>query len=137
MVESFERSLQELLRFLQDQEEHRRQYDDHLLTVLKLKKKEVNQQDSWNARAYPNLPYAVGLGVGTQNITSWEPEWKEFPLKAFRGSKYKILYIQKQWDDAELLRELNGTYDRLRTWRKWLSLRNVRYACNQPFSNST
>ncbi|KAI0703833.1 hypothetical protein BC835DRAFT_1262366 [Cytidiella melzeri] len=77
-------------------------------------------------RAYPNIPYAAGLGLGAPRYDSrWQPSWEVFPLKAFRGSNYTYLKIQHQWDDADLLRELRKTYDKLRTWRKWLSLRNV------------
>ncbi|KAI0806082.1 hypothetical protein BC629DRAFT_1282444, partial [Irpex lacteus] len=74
---------------------------------------------------YPNIPFAAGLAIGIQNIPSWQPVWQVFPLKAFRGSDYTFLKIQPHWDDADLLRELSKTYDRLRTWRKWFSLRNV------------
>lgn len=84
-------------------------------------------------KTYPNLPYAVGLGLTTKEqlkrgLPTWAPAWSVFPLKVFRGSDFTYLKIQASWDDEMLLRELNKTYDRLRTvWRKWFSLRNVRY----------
>ncbi|TFY62183.1 hypothetical protein EVJ58_g4024 [Rhodofomes roseus] len=31
-----------------------------------------------------------------------------------------------QWDDARLLKEMRKTYDKLRSWRKWCSLKSVR-----------
>ncbi|KAI0090228.1 hypothetical protein BDY19DRAFT_984582 [Irpex rosettiformis] len=78
-------------------------------------------------RAYPNIPFAAGLALGIQSLprSGWQPVWQVFPLKAFRGSNYTFLKIESHWDDADLLRELSRTYDRLRTWRKWFSLRNV------------
>lgn len=90
-------------------------------------------------QAYPNIPYAAGLRLTTKDqlsrdLPTWAPAWKVFPLKVFRGSDFKYLKIQADWDDEMLLRELNKTYDRLRTvWRKWFSLRNVRYVRHTPF----
>lgn len=152
-VESFQRATQELLDFQREQQEHHRQYEDRLLAALRWRdtgvpysrphtpsiaahnrteerfteKKEIHLRDGFDVRAYPNIPFAAGLAIGIQNIPSWQPVWQVFPLKAFRGSDYTFLKIQPHWDDADLLRELSKTYDRLRTWRKWFSLRNVRY----------
>lgn len=79
-------------------------------------------------QAYRNIPYAVGLGItSVAPAPQWQPAWRTFPLKVFRGSDYTVMKVQAHWDDEVLLRELRKTYDRLRTWRKWLSLRNVRY----------
>jgi hypothetical protein len=84
--------------------------------------------------AYPNLPFATGLVKSFGKVPpacspEWAPVWNEFPLKIFRGSVFKHLKVQKSWDDETLLRELKRTYDQLRTfWRKWFSLKNVRYA---------
>lgn len=86
---------------------------------------------------YPNLAYAAGLYIPSvpdrprnkearQQKTDWNPTWEVFPLKAFRGSSYTILKIQREWTDEELLRALKRTYDKLRTpLRKWLSLKSV------------
>ncbi|RPD58615.1 hypothetical protein L226DRAFT_466392 [Lentinus tigrinus ALCF2SS1-7] len=79
-------------------------------------------------RPYPSRPYAVELRAVRRFSDDWSPPWKVFPLKAFRGSSYTFLKIQAHWDDADLLRELSRSYDKLRTvWRKWFSLRSVRY----------
>ena len=76
--------------------------------------------------AYPTRVHATGLPV-RQFSGDWEPKWEVFPLKAFRGSSYMYLKIEKHWDDAALLRELSCSYNELRTiWRKWFSLRSVR-----------
>lgn len=83
-------------------------------------------------KAYPNIPYAAGLRSTrkpkpSSDLLAWKPVWTIFPLKVFRGSDFTYLNIQAGWDDEMLLRELNKTYDHLRTvWRKWISLRNVR-----------
>ena len=83
-------------------------------------------------QGYPNLPYAAGLKVpglkyGSPCMSSWQPVWKVFPLKAFRGASFTYIKIKADWDDEALLWELNRTYDNLRTvWRKWFSLRSVR-----------
>lgn len=82
------------------------------------------------AKVYPAVPRSVGLTV--QHIkgfsSEWNPPWDVFPLKVFRGSSYTYVKINAHWDDADLLRDLRKSYDSLRTvWRKWFSLRNVRY----------
>ncbi|KAI0788316.1 hypothetical protein C8Q74DRAFT_1196835 [Fomes fomentarius] len=78
-------------------------------------------------KPYPHRPYAAGLRVVQRCSNDWSPPWEVFPLKAFRGSSYTYLKIQAHWDDAELLKELGRSYDKLRTvWRKWFSLRSVR-----------
>jgi len=77
---------------------------------------------------YVNLVHAVGLPhqLKSEAGDGWCPAWRVFPLKVFRGSDYKIMKIQAEWDDEALLSELRRTYDDLRTvWRKWFSLRNV------------
>lgn len=79
-------------------------------------------------RPYVNLMHAVGLPhtLKEERVDVWEPVWTVFPLKIFRGSAYKFVKIQADWDDEALLRELCKTYDELRTvWRKWFSLRSV------------
>jgi len=85
------------------------------------------QGHDFQLQAYPNIPYAAGVGPrGAYPChVQWQPAWNVFPLKAFRGSDYTFLRIQASWDDEALLRELRRTYDRLRQWRRWLSLRNV------------
>ena len=137
-----------------DHEQQRREFEERLLTSLNLhntgitnfipprtpsitthdhiserlvEKKEIRTRGI-DVRAYPNIPFAAGLALGFQSLprAPWQPVWQVFPLKAFRGSDYTFVKIQSNWDDAELLRELSKTYNRLRTWRRWLSLRNVR-----------
>lgn len=84
----------------------------------------------------PNMAHAAGLQVYTTNGASYyystaaQQPWVSlqgaFPLKAFRGSDYTILYIEPSWDDEELLRELRKTYNSLRgLWRRCFSLKNV------------
>ncbi|RDX46231.1 hypothetical protein OH76DRAFT_1457275 [Lentinus brumalis] len=78
-------------------------------------------------KPYPSRAYAAGLRAVRRCSDDWSPPWKVFPLKAFRGSNYMFLKIEAHWDDADLLRELSRSYDKLRTiWRKWFSLRSVR-----------
>ena len=137
-----------------DHEQQRREFEERLLTSLNLhntgvtnfipprtpsitthdhiserlvEKKEIRTRGI-DVRAYPNIPFAAGLALGFQSLprAPWQPVWQVFPLKAFRGLDYTFVKIQSNWDDAELLRELSKTYNRLRTWRRWLSLRNVR-----------
>lgn len=64
-------------------------------------------------------------------LPPWKPAWHNtgfpFPLKVFRGTATELLKVRWDWDDHDLLRELNTTYDKMRTvWRKYLSLRSVR-----------
>ncbi|OCH89483.1 hypothetical protein OBBRIDRAFT_813173 [Obba rivulosa] len=83
-----------------------------------------------DVKPYPNLPYAAGLRTAKRcSKDGWNPVWKVFPLKMFRGADWAYLKVQPVWDDEQLLRELSKSYDRLRTvWRKWFSLRSVGYA---------
>lgn len=77
---------------------------------------------------YVNLAHAVGLPhmLKKEPGDGWAPVWTVFPLKVFRGSAYRFVKIQAEWDDEALLGELSKTYDELRTvWRKWFSLRSV------------
>ncbi len=89
-------------------------------------------------KPYPSRAYAAGLRAVRRCSDDWSPPWKVFPLKAFRGSNYMFLKIEAHWDDADLLRELSRSYDKLRTiWRKWFSLRSVRYVDhNSPLHQS-
>lgn len=88
---------------------------------------------------YAQLPAAVGLnrmppknpqilssGRSPRAALAFNPSWATFPLKVFRGVSHTTLVIKPNWDDEELLRELSNTYDSLRAWRKWLSLRDVK-----------
>lgn len=43
-----------------------------------------------------------------------------------RGRKSDILALDSSWDDARLFVELGKSYDKLRAWRKWLSLRGLK-----------
>ena len=43
-----------------------------------------------------------------QNTESWKPAWDVFPLKVYRGCNMKVVEIQRNWDDEELLRELGA-----------------------------
>lgn len=36
------------------------------------------------------------------------------------------MVIDTSWDDATLFREMRRTYDKLRSWRRWISLRSVK-----------
>ena len=77
---------------------------------------------------YVNLVHAAGLPhtLKKEKGDGWDPVWTVFPLKVFRGSAYKFVKIQSDWDDEALLSELRKAYDELRTvWRKWFSLRSV------------
>ena len=89
------------------------------------------KKDDFKMQAYPSLPFAAGLRLMKKDLmctAEWKPAWKVFPLKAFRGSSFTYMKIYPHWDDEALLSELNRTYDKLRTvWRKWFSLRGVRY----------
>ncbi len=102
-------------------------------TRSSLRSLEVKKLEDVALKAYPNIPYAAGLRLATQKqpftcTLEWKPAWQVFPLKAFRGSDFAYLKIQSDWDDEALLSELGRVYDRLRTfWRKWFSLRSVRY----------
>ena len=88
-------------------------------------------------KPYPSRPHAAGLRAVRQCSDDWSPPWKVFPLKAFRGSNYMFLKIQADWDDTDLFRELGRSYDKLRTvWRKWFSLRSVRYVNRVPHAGT-
>ncbi|EMD33725.1 hypothetical protein CERSUDRAFT_67868 [Gelatoporia subvermispora B] len=91
---------------------------------------------SGTRRGYPDMARAAGIQVFTRRdlpyyySTSaqrpWIPPHSVFPLKAFRGADYTVLYIEPSWDDAKLLQELKKTYDSLRgLWRRCFSLKNV------------
>ena len=91
------------------------------------------KKGDFRVEGYPSLPFAAGLRLMNKDAKTcaaeWKPAWKVFPLKAFRGSSFTYMKIYPHWDDEALLTELNRTYDKLRTvWRKWFSLRGVRYA---------
>lgn len=47
-------------------------------------------------------------------------------IYAYRGSHRHMMSYDAQWDDARLLEEMRKTYDQLRSWRRWFSLKNVR-----------
>ncbi|KAI0704075.1 hypothetical protein C8Q76DRAFT_631555 [Earliella scabrosa] len=55
----------------------------------------------------------------------WAPVWKTFVLKAFRGMDWKIIQVQAEWHDPDLLRVISRTYNDLRTWRRWISLKDI------------
>ncbi|TBU42785.1 hypothetical protein BD309DRAFT_865574 [Dichomitus squalens] len=94
----------------------------------------------------PRLPVADDFGTESdtradverfapvqQNTDAWKPTWEVFPLKVYRGYDLRVIEIQRDWDDEELLRELGIAYDRLRTWyRKYFSVMNV-WWINQHF----
>lgn len=102
-----------------------------------------------NGVLYHNGAAAVGFGIGTPyqpqlptyqyNGSMWQyPTATPLPqsvagyasvphaIYAYRGSHWDMMSYDAQWDDARLLQEMRKTYDRLRSWRKWLSLKNVR-----------
>lgn len=85
---------------------------------------------------YPNPAVAAGFLLATPyqnpiplprqstsglNANARDPPPETYSIKAFRGTEHTTLVVYTYWDDAELLRELGRTYDRLRTWRKWVS----------------
>lgn len=84
---------------------------------------------------YTQAPAAVGLGhmpSGSAQISSsghpkppFNPQWRVFHLQVFRGASHRTLKIKPDWDDEDLLRGLKKTYDDLRSWRKFFSLRDV------------
>ncbi|KAI0956418.1 hypothetical protein AcV7_006832 [Taiwanofungus camphoratus] len=95
---------------------------------------------------YPDRARAAGLYIGSSyrlpsirqhndeafhsnrepSQPGWKPAWSLFPLRVFRGAEHAIFTIQREWDDADLMREVKKTYDKLRRWRKWFSLKSVR-----------
>ncbi|OJT15068.1 hypothetical protein TRAPUB_8325 [Trametes pubescens] len=50
---------------------------------------------------------------------------QKFPLKVFRRRDFKVLEIEKDWDDEMLLTALKKTYDQLRGWRKYFGLMSI------------
>ncbi|KAI0951533.1 hypothetical protein AcW1_008555 [Taiwanofungus camphoratus] len=80
-----------------------------------------------NMKPYPSLAYAAGLRLRAgYSVDHLNRVWTVFPLKVFRAYNHTTLKIRAEWDDEMLLRELNRTYDSLRTfWRRWFSLRSV------------
>lgn len=99
------------------------------------KKREVNRHGSYTQPPFysTNIAFAAGLGhpfllKARGYEPKWCPPWRVFPLKAFRGSDFTYIKIHAHWDDEALLRELNRTYNNLRRfWRRWFSLRGVRF----------
>lgn len=104
-----------------------------------------------NGVLYHNWAAAAGFGVGTPyqpqlptdqyNNSTWQhppstaisqPQTgaeAAYVLRAiyvYRGSHRSTMSYDAWWDDARLLEEMRKTYDQLRSWRKWLSLKNVR-----------
>ncbi|KAH9910394.1 uncharacterized protein B0H18DRAFT_895841 [Fomitopsis serialis] len=74
-------------------------------------------QAAWYPHA--GLPQVRALHVGEGSV----------PLGvvlAYRGSHCRRMFFDPQWDDAQLLTEMRKTYDKLRSWRRWCSLKNVR-----------
>ncbi|KAI1792138.1 hypothetical protein LXA43DRAFT_362118 [Ganoderma leucocontextum] len=63
-----------------------------------------------------------------RNISTWKPAWDVFPLKVYRGYDLKVIEIQRDWDDEDLLRELGVAYNKLRgrLW-KYFSIMDVWY----------
>ena len=85
-------------------------------------------EDETPFQPYVNLVHASGLPytLKEEQDGKWHPVWTVFPLKVFRGSAYRFVKVQADWDDEALLSQLRKTYDQLRTpWRKWFSLRSV------------
>ncbi|KAI0692465.1 hypothetical protein C8T65DRAFT_816547 [Cerioporus squamosus] len=59
--------------------------------------------------------------------TPWDPKWDSFRLDVWRKDKHESIEVKPGWDDEDLVRELKKTYDRLRSWRRLLSLKGPRY----------
>ncbi|KAH9930161.1 uncharacterized protein B0H18DRAFT_873437 [Fomitopsis serialis] len=103
-----------------------------------------------NGYLYPNGAVATGFAIGTpyqpflpSRRTTWVPQPTTSPqphdvyadeeslaslraVHAYRGSQSRMMNFDPHWDDAELLTEMRKTYDKLRSWRRWCSLKNVR-----------
>ena len=61
-----------------------------------------------------------------RNASAWKPAWDVFPLKVYRGYDLKVITVQRDWDDEDLLRELGAAYDKLRgRLRKYFSFKDV------------
>ena len=61
-----------------------------------------------------------------RNASAWKPSWDVFPLKVYRGYDLKVIAVQRDWDDEDLLRELGAAYDKLRgRLRKYFSFKDV------------
>lgn len=54
------------------------------------------------------------------------PSTRDRQIGIYRGRKSDILALDSSWDDARLFVELGQSYDKLRAWRKWLSLRGLK-----------
>ncbi|KAM5544822.1 hypothetical protein V8D89_001720 [Ganoderma adspersum] len=67
-----------------------------------------------------------------RNASAWKPTWDVFPLKVYRGYDLKVIAVQRDWDDEDLLRELGAAYDKLRgRLRKYFSFKDVWWAEKQ------
>ncbi|PIL28136.1 hypothetical protein GSI_09787 [Ganoderma sinense ZZ0214-1] len=63
-----------------------------------------------------------------RNADAWKPSWDVFPLKVYCGYDLKVVAVQRDWDDADLLRALGAAYDTLRgRLRKYFSFMDVWY----------
>lgn len=88
-----------------------------------------------NGFLYHNGAAAAGFGIGTPyrphlsayqyNATSTvTPDATR--IYAYRGSHRHEMSYDARWDDAHLLEEMRKTYNQMRSWRRWFSLKNVR-----------
>ncbi|RPD54805.1 hypothetical protein L226DRAFT_547971 [Lentinus tigrinus ALCF2SS1-7] len=66
--------------------------------------------------------------VGQHDAPPWNPKWDTFTLMVWRANDHETIDVKPAWDDEDLLRELNKSYNTLRSWRKLLSLKGPRYA---------
>ncbi|KAF9811055.1 hypothetical protein IEO21_06684 [Rhodonia placenta] len=101
---------------------------------------EYSSYASFQHAPHPNCAIAAGFCVGTpfQNVviqpdqpphsvpTATGGPMQGLFVKAFRGSTHIRMVVDTTWDDAGLFREMGKTYDKLRAWRKWTSLKSVR-----------
>ena len=66
---------------------------------------------------------------------SWRPNWpsKVFSLSVFLKYKRTHITIDREWDDEALLREINVTYNKLRTWRRFFSVKDIWCVVLRPY----
>ncbi|TFK53819.1 hypothetical protein OE88DRAFT_1286615 [Heliocybe sulcata] len=90
---------------------------------------------TFSLHPFPNAAAALGVYYPGQTIAGQAIETGPrprgmiggggFQLAVYRGAKRAVIDVEHNWDDYRLLVRISEAYDRLRAWRKYLSLKSL------------
>ncbi len=101
---------------------------EHNLSSSSLVKLPNKPQPYGNIARAAGLDFKTGTSIGPRQSKEeivWAPTWQEQHIKVFRGRDWIYLSIKAEWHDPDLMRAILRTYNRLRTWRRFLSLKDI------------